>query len=353
MMRQPMDSSQRMQAAFTRLSNMDDVTLRNMIRDNASDSRDVESIITAFRAMVTEHSWQLCARTSSVRQLGIIGGSSVPTAYWPYLVLAWISRVPVKVKVPAENVNDIEMLIDLITRGLSDMERDALRTDWQITDHAGPELLASGYWDDCDRIVVFGSDRTVETFRQHFPEPNRVIGCGHLESILIVDVFSLQSDHRWIQDLLAFGHVGCLAPRLVIALGNESAECIAEAMLSRLQGLLTPDIGRAIALRNAYHAARVAGQDAWLSPDGMWLVSCNVRIPTTPTEGHLHIVVPGDVLSAECKIGSFSKPASVTIASEDLQAIQLSATWVCDWGFAQYPSMQWVNGGISVSASLS
>jgi len=221
--------------------------------------------------------------------------------------------------------------------------------DWDVSIQPGLDLVDSGYWDDCDRLLVFGTDASVDHYRHKFPEPGRVIGFGHIESVTLVTLDSLQADSRWIDDLLAFGHVGCLAPRVVIPIGDTSAEAIAKYMSARLHGLVSPDIARAVTLRSKFHSLRVAGTDAWLSQDGMWLISDNDSLPSSAISGHLNIISWNTLVTSGCIIGALSTP----FFSDDLSlGLYPAAAWKCAWGMAQFPTMLWANGGIPLIASL-
>lgn len=353
MMRHPIDTDQHMRAAFERLASMDDITLRSTLSDSLSDSSDLSSVVTAFRALVREYPASSGTSTKTVNRVGIIAAHSVPTAYWPYLIYASLRGVPVKIKIPAENISHLHMLADLLVRGLSTDNYDAFRPRWDISLKSGKELLADGYWDDCERLLVFGSSETVDTFRRHFSQPHRVIGFGHLESILLVDGVSLQADERWVIDLLTFGHIGCLAPRLVVSVDGQKPERIADVMLSTLNGRVCPDLARAITLRNLHNEMRVAGINVWSSNDGMWLISANGNLPSRSIAGHLTIVSAPEILTSDTAIGALSCLPHHRQMLRNFAELSALASWKCAWGMAQFPSMRWINGGCTVPETLS
>jgi hypothetical protein len=155
-----------------------------------------------------------------------------------------------------------------------------------------------------------------------------------------------------MDDLLAFGHVGCLAPRLVVAADDASPASVAQSMLCKLDGLVVPDVQRAVTLRNMFHELRVSGDDAWLSTDGMWLFSSSHELAIVANPGHLRIIPSTRVIGTGCSIAGLSKPAAVCLVSDQLAEFYADATWICEWGRAQYPSMLWQNGGVPIISAM-
>ena len=355
-MSHPIIRSERIHEMFAMLAVLDDSAILEIIQRYEADEILQHSVLKGFKALTAVVPPALDTTISSVSRIGIVGASSVTTAYWPYLILAHIFEIPVKIKMHPSDVHHITMLSEIILASSSatnDLAIPKPCSDWDVTSQPGDALLTDGYWDDCDRLLVFGSDVSVAHYRDHFPERGRVIGFGHLESVMLVTLESLQADRRWIDDLLAFGHVGCLAPRVVVPIDDVSTEQIAELLLARLHGLVTPDIRRAVTLRNEFHGLRVAGIDAWLSKDGMWLISANKSLPMSAISGHLNIVSRSTLATSVCTIGALSIPILMEDTSAEVRALQSAATWKCAWGMAQFPSMLWANGGIPILAILS
>lgn len=348
-------SAAHVRTMFDRLNALDDLTMLEMALSHGYQNHEAVAIVKAYRALLSEVPPVPPTHNQPVRCLGLVGASSVPTAIWPYLLLAHCFNTPVKIKLPASDVSSVYLLKDIITR-VSETTDTLLNhcseSSWEISIQAGDVLLGAGFWDDCDRILVFGSDEAVELYRSHFAEPGRIIGFGHVESVLLVDLASLQSDDRWMDDLLSFGHVGCLAPRLVVAADDASPASVAETMLSKLNGLVVPDVQRAVTLRNVFHELRVNGDDAWLSKDGMWLTSSSREFAIVGNPGHFRIVPKANVLGNRCSLGALSKPAEACFISDQLTELDAQETWICEWGRAQYPSMLWQNGGVPITTTV-
>ena len=347
---------ERIHEMFAMLANLDDSPIFEIIQRYETDALQQDSILKAYKSLVSVAPPLLDAPIYPVSRIGIVGARSVTTAYWPYLILACILGISVKIKLHLSDVHHVTMLSEFIqasSLGKNDLINPKLFCDWEVSNQSGDALLKDGYWDDCDRLLVFGSDVSVAHYHQHFPEPGRVIGFGHLESVMLVTLASLQADCRWIEDVLAFGHIGCLAPRLVVPMDDVSPEQIAEVMMAKLQNRVSPDIGRAVTLRNEFHGLRVAGIDAWLSKDGMWLISANQSLPYSSIPGHLNVVSLNSVVTSGYTIGALSMPTLMEDTSAEISALQAVATWKCVWGMAQFPSMLWANGGIPIVATLS
>lgn len=355
-MSHPIIRSERIHEMFAMLAVLDDSAILEIIQRYEADEILQQSALKGFKALTAVVPPALDTTISSVSRIGIVGASSVTTAYWPYLILAYIFEIPVKIKMHPSDIHHITMLSEIILASSSatnDLGIPKPCSDWDVTSQPGDVLLTDGYWDDCDRLLVFGSDVSVALYRHHFPERGRVIGFGHLESVMLVTLESLQADSRWIDDLSAFGHVGCLAPRVVVPIDDGSTEQIAELLLARLNGLVIPNVGRAVTLRNEFHGLRVAGIDAWLSQDGMWLISANKSLPMSAISGHLNIVSRSTLATSGCTIGALSMPILMEDTSAEITAVQSAATWNCPWGMAQFPSVLWANGGIPILATLS
>lgn len=356
MMSHPNVSTERLQHVFTALHKVDDITILGITK--AFDYPDTESaaIVKAFRALVSDLPAHSNVIQAPLRRVGIVGASSVPTALWPYLIVAYAIGVPVKVKVRTDDVRSLATLAEIFRYAFRTYTGRQLVADnmpWDVTVEAGDVLLDAGFWDDCDRLLVFGSDATVDIYRQRFPTPGRVIGFGHVESLLVVDIANVCTDARWITDLVTFGHIGCLAPRLVVPADDCVHSDLADAMLRKLTGLVVPDIERAIALRQEHHARTVDGLPAWLSTDGMWLITSDDSVSTTHISGHLQIVTPSVVSASKCSIGTYSAPVNRVYEAPELLNLQKRATWDCQWGMAQFPSMHWCNAGVPIVTALS
>jgi len=348
-------SAAHLRTMFDRLNALDDLTMLAMALSHGFRDHEAEAIVTAYRALLSDVPPVPALENQPVRCLGIVGASSVPTALWPYLLLAHCFNIPVKIKLPGSDLPSVNLLKDIITRvtkPTDTIQDEYFGSNWDVSTQAGDVLLTAGFWDDCDRILVFGSDATVELYHSHFAEPARVFGFGHVDSVLLVDLASLQSDHRWMDDLLAFGHVGCLAPRLVVAADDASPASVAQAMLCKLDGLVVPDVQRAVSLRNTFHELRVSGDDAWLSTDAMWLISSSHELAMVAYPGHLRIIPSARVIGTGCSIGALSKPAAACFVSNQLTEFDAEAIWICDWGRAQYPSMLWQNGGVPITNTV-
>ena len=348
-------SAGHLRTMFDCLNALDDLTMLEMALSRGYQNHEAGAIVKAYRALLSELPPVPPTHNQPVRCLGIVGASSVPTAIWPYLLLAHCFNTPVKIKLPAHDVSSVYLLKDIITivtESTDTFLNHCSEFYWETSIEVGDVLLGAGFWDDCDRVLVFGSDAAVELYRSHFAEPGQVIGFGHVESVLLVDLASLQSDDRWIDDLLAFGHVGCLAPRLVVAADGASPASVAELMLSKLNGLVVPDVQRAVTLRNVFHELRVNGDDAWLSEDGMWLISSSREFAMVANPGHLRIVPKASVSGTGCSIGALSKPAEACFVSDQLTELDAQETWICEWGKAQYPSMLWQNGGVPIITTV-
>jgi len=348
-------SAAQLHLMFDRLNTVDDRSVLALSQSYGYKDDEAVTIAKAYRFLVSEVPPAAPFTAQPVNRLGIVGASSVPTALWPYLLLADCLDIPVKIKIPARDISSIHLLQDII-RQTSGTTRIAKRCDVEarldVSTQAGDVLVSAGFWDDCDRILVFGSDATLSLYRKRFPEHGMVIGFGHTESILVLDLEKARTDDRWMADLLAFGHQGCLAPHLVIPGDHVQLPDLAPLMLSQLNERVEPDIERAISLRHRFHELKVHGQSVWLSADGMWLASHAESITFGTIPGHLQIIDPSLVMNTDCNIGALSMPESLRALSFDLDLIQARATWKCRWGSAQFPTLNWCNSAVPILTTI-
>jgi hypothetical protein len=340
---------------FERLRLLDDTTITQIAITNGFNGPSVDNLLAAYRALVCETPVIHEGVARVVRSVGIVGANSVPTALWPYLILATIGNIRVKVKVPPHDVASLNVLFEIIRISL---EEDVLRWSgisndiWAIRTEQGNDVLRDGYWDDCERLLVFGSDATVQLYNALFPEPRRVVGFGDVASILVADMARMQSDDRWKNDFTAFGHIGCLAPRNIFCINDDSPICLAETMLVGLTGMVPQDIHRAVSLRSLFHQFLVDRTDAWLSSDGMWLISSESRLIGTSIPGHLQLVTSSAIQNSTMRFGSICEPDSSRLFANTLNPDQVNGAWACQWGQAQFPTMNWLNSGVSALETL-
>ncbi|MFZ4783062.1 MAG: acyl-CoA reductase [Armatimonadaceae bacterium] len=348
-------SAAHLRTMFDRLNALDNLTMLEMSVSHGYLDHQAVAIVKAYRALLSDVPPVSQTDNQPVRCLGIVGASSVPTALWPYLLLAHFFNIPVKIKLPGSDLPSVNLLKDIITRvtkPTDTIQDEYFESNWDVSTQAGDVLVSAGFWDDCDRILVFGSDATLSLYRKRFPEPGMVIGFGHTESILVLDLEKARTDNRWMADLLAFGHRGCLAPHLVIPCDHVQSPDLAALMLSQLNERVEPDIERAISLRHRFHELKVHEKSAWLSADGMWLASHAESITLGTIPGHLQIVNPSLVMNTDCNIGALSMPEWLRALSFDLDLIQARATWKCRWGSAQFPTLNWCNSGVPILTTI-
>lgn len=355
MMSRGIVSEAHLRRMFDCFNSVDNLTLIDLAQAYGYSVSESTTIAKAYRSLVSEAPALSDVTTGLVKHVGIVGATSVPTAVWPYLLVAFCLGIKVTVKLPPSDARSVYLLEDILEHVVGESLDEHLydaKPLWSLSTDGGPLLLESGFWDGCDRILVFGTDVTVQNYKNCFPTTGRVIGFGHLESVLLVTSSDLQAGDRWQEDLLAFGHVGCLAPRLIVPQDNSSPEHIADVILKSLTGHLASDIERVISLRNLFHEARVHGDDGWLSDDGMWLITRSDVPKTSGYPGQLILCTIDALEAAKCPVGSLSMPSDSMRFSQSCSALQGHAIWKCKWGEAQYPSMRWRNGGISVISAL-
>ncbi|MFM2222619.1 MAG: hypothetical protein RLZZ78_876, partial [Armatimonadota bacterium] len=113
MMSHPIVSTERLQYVFTALQNVDDLAILSITKAFDYSDAVCAEIVKAFRALVSDLPAHLTVSQFPLRRVGIVGASSVPTALWPYLIVAYAIGVPVKVKVRADDVRSLSTLAEI------------------------------------------------------------------------------------------------------------------------------------------------------------------------------------------------------------------------------------------------
>lgn len=355
MMSYRIESQSDLEQMFLTLRRLEDRALIHLIVQHGFQLSMAETMCRAFKAMVSVTPVMSQIGFHPVSNIGIIGADSVPTALWPYLILTFALGVPCKVKVPPADAPSLNALRDILLtafaedRGLHNRKQDG---PWEQTTSRGDDLICGGYWDDCERLLVFGSDATVNHYANCYPMKGKVKGFGNVESILLVDRGRLYSDERWMADLLMFNHHGCLAPRMIVTTDGSNAADVAQGILTKLSGHVHQSMDRAISLRFMMNQFIVDGVPAWLSDDGMWLISTHLQSKDTGIPGLLTLVDPSIVQTAVKKFGSVSAPDKSDDYLPKLDRSQTDGVWKCEWGNAQLPTMSWCNGGFPILETL-
>ena len=332
------------------------IDIESSIRANPSRITDSGIFATETAADVT------CALTAMVessvpedingasvpKSLGIVGAQSVPTSLWPYLLVATCLDVPVTLKVAVGDIPGIHLLAEVLQSASKSM-----RPDWTVTTVDGRSLLDDGYWDQHERLLVFGASTTTQFYKKRYGEGAKVVTFGHCISVMFLCPESMQSSSKWEADFLAFQHTGCLAPRLVISPDSVSFSELGLAFCERLTNRRFVDIAHQVGLRQVYQGLRAQSRDCHRSPDGMWLF-VDGSVP------HEWECVPGLVcfLKMSDYIESHKLPVGATALPDRYDTFGVPsemtalASYLCGWGHMQFPPLTWENFGFNAFDSV-
>lgn len=280
--------------------------------------------------------------------LGIVGAQSVPTSIWPYLLVATCLDVPVTLKVAADDLPGIHLLAEVVGA-----TSKSIRPDWTVTTLNGRSLLESGYWDQHERLLVFGASTTTQLYRQRYGEGPKVVTFGDCISMTFLCPESMQLSSQWMADFLAFHHTGCLAPRLVVSPDSVSFSALALVVSERLTNRLSVTTEHQVGLRHVYQVLRAQARDCHRSADGMWLF-VDGRVPKEweSMPGLVCFSKMRDYIeSHKIPVGAMSLPDRYEMFGVPSEMTAL-ASYPCAWGQMQFPPLTWENFGFNAFDSI-
>ncbi len=252
-----------------------------------------------------------------------------------------------------------EAIFKLPGAGLPELEKrvERLPPEWRervrLIHQHDPALMR-----ECDAVIIFGSDATVETLRQECRPQQRILRYGHKISLGVVTAAG--ATPHWaaaaVQETLAYQQLGCLSPQSYLCPDPELvprfAECLTAAF-EQNQPTAEPLPFEAQALIfDARQRAAVAG-DLVITPKDPagWTVvqRTESRIEPGPGFGFIE-VVPAPQLKDVLDPWR-GKISSVSFSSEQISQQQWTF-WegfgvhrLCRMGNLQRPPIAWPHDG--------
>lgn len=236
---------------------------------------------------------------------------------------------------------------------------------------------------ECDAVVVYGTDETVKAVKQKTPAKVRFVERGHRFSVAIVDE---NFADEWTAELLAldlarFDQRGCLSPQVCFVVGqktgnagHEFGEKLAQA-LERVERELPTNLNESekIAVSQFRLTCEMLGAKVLSPPNAGWTVAVWVedqKVRNATGEANwrkvacaarvIHIV-PVDSLDKVFEMlrpfGRFLQGVALAVDSSEAERIaeafgQMGASRVCPIGQLQIPPIEWSQDGKHLISEL-
>jgi acyl-CoA reductase-like NAD-dependent aldehyde dehydrogenase len=240
----------------------------------------------------------------------------------------------------------------------------------------GTAALDSAFSNSVDMLVVYGSDRTIDTFRT-LRAGKPMLSYGHRVSIgLVLQEVDLEAAAQgFATDILLYDQSGCLSPHAIYVEGDWDRTTIfgrelAAALQERVKQLPLPrrDISAAHKVRTARSLSRMEeGIEVWEdTTDLRWSIFArkSIEFSLSPTHGvvSVHCLPSIDFLQSAflgiCKSDLLQgcavaiKP-EVTIPAAVVSVLRsLGVSYLCQPGRLQLPSLSWREDDHDVLKSL-
>lgn len=258
-------------------------------------------------------------------------------------------------KLPGAGLPRLEEMVDKLP--------PALRTNVHLS-----RQLESGWLENADAVIVFGSDATVETFRKQV-DPSRIFaGYGHRWSGAVVFADpDFSSVEKLLEDIVLYDQMGCLSAQIIwigaevnaIRYGQYLAEALERYIGKNKPVPLASDERSSVAswrLAREWDIATQGGR-AWFSAgEPVWGVVVG-DTASAPILSCLHRHVLLLPFSKLPNLGNLAGSVSTLGVWPDNancreQLATLGASRICPVGEMQFPGPDWHQDGVPALARL-
>lgn len=302
----------------------------------------------------------------------VLAGNIVGLGVWD-IAFCLLCKTPVLVK-PS---SDEPVLPALFAQSLARLAPNLASSVSVIPFPSEREDLLNEALEECDAVIVNGSDETVQSVKRRTPAKTKVIERGHRFSIAVVseEFANEQIAELMALDVARFDQRGCLSPQVcfVICQGaggteREFGEKLSRA-LERMSEELPPNLseGEKSSIVQFRLTCEMLGATVLTAPGLSWAVaiwgqegdgnewrkvSCSARV--------IHIVaVPSldSVLESVRPFGKFLQAVAVAMGENEARRIaeelgQIGVSRVCPVGQLQLPPVEWSQDGKHLVAEL-
>jgi len=301
----------------------------------------------------------------------ILSGNIVGIGIWD-IVFCLLCKTPVLVK-PS---SDEPVLPTLFAQTLEKFALELSRAVAVIPFPSEREDLLSVALKECDAVIVYGTDETVEAVKRKTSAKVRFVERGHRFSVAIVDAdfADEQTAELLALDIARFDQKGCLSPQVCFVVGQGTrgtgqgfGEKVARA-LERVGKELPANLrgGEKASLVQFRLTCEMLGAQVLAAEDGTWVVaiwdeeglkawqkvSCPARV--------VHIVTAkslDEIFETLKPFGKFLQGIAVAMDGTKAEKVaeifgQLGATRICPVGQLQVPPIEWSQDGKHLISEL-
>jgi|GEM_PF-574672 len=301
----------------------------------------------------------------------VLAGNIVGVGIWD-IVFCLLCKTPVLVK-PS---SDEPILPTLFAQTIEKFAPELSQAVAVVPFPSEQEDLLSVVLKECDAVIVYGTDETVEAVKRKTPAKVRFVERGHRFSVAIVDADF--ADERTAEllalDVARFDQRGCLSPQVCFVMGHGArdtgqgfGEKVARA-LERLGKELPTNLreGEKASLVQFRLTCEMLGAEVLTAEDGTWVVaiwddgnltawqkvSCAARV--------VHIVAAkslDEIFETLKPFGKFLQGIAVAMNERQAEKVaevfgQLGATRICPIGQLQVPPIEWSQDGKHLISEL-
>lgn len=304
----------------------------------------------------------------------ILAGNIVGIGIWD-IAFCLLCKTPVLVKPSSEE----PLMSTLFTQSLAAVAPELANAIAVVPFPSEREELLDAALQQCDAVIVYGTDETVTTIKRRTPAKVRVIERGHRFSVTIVaDEFADERTAELLAlDVARFDQRGCLSPQVCFVItgreardkGRDFGLKVAEA-LRRISVELPPNLRESekVSMTQFRLTCEMLGATVLAASDASWTVviwdggremgdgwrkaACSIRV--------IHIVAVSSLEEAVNTLKPLGKYLQgIAVAADERQAEwlaekfgQMGASRICAVGQLQIPPMEWSQDGKHLIADL-
>jgi len=301
----------------------------------------------------------------------VLSGNIVGIGIWD-MVFCLLCKTPVLVKPSSEE----PVLPSLFAQSLERFAPDLAPAVAVVPFESQREELVDAAIKECDLVIAYGTDETVQAVKRKVPAKVKFVERGHKFSIAVVaeEFADERTADLLALDIARFDQRGCLSPQVCFVVGR-NAEVKGREFAQKV-AVAFSRIGREIPanLRESEKASvaqfrltcEMMGADVVASEDAGWTVvqwggSCPdvwQKVGCAARTVHIVAVESLDkVFETLRPFGKFLQGVAVAVAPEDLEKVaeelgEMGASRVCPVGQLQTPPVEWSQDGKHLISEL-
>ena len=309
----------------------------------------------ALKAMAARVS--VDSRYVKPKTVGFIAAGNVAGAGIHEIAIALIAGAQVLIKTASAEPK----FFAEFSRTLAEVDQDSGARVEVLNWSRGRTDLTDELISKCDRVVAYGDDATIESFRRR----SDVIGFGSRVSAALIDASCIDGVAELLaRDVVLFEQLGCLSLHHVFVVSPDGAAArdLAERMSEALERLAVSMPPARIPFRDAAEIRGVRERARWRAIAGEpvelfegrgleWTVVFETKADSfkvSPGFRTVHVTAARDLAQFRECIGNMSgRIEAMAVAGDkcEIEARALGMPYVCAPGEMQSPPLDWRHGG--------